>query len=530
MKPIIHPVVRFLIAVLTIVFLYPAILMAQISKVPIKHPIEVERIPNWCPDYLTITDVFLIEYADNQKFTFAGFIPKRSAIDGTFVVPEEGQIILSVNGESAYGKSAEWFYDIINQRPEFTIEFGWPGSNEVSTLSAQALESLEESLSELVPVNSIMKRNTSEFPDAYNVLDALRGPNDIESRAIKFDAMDILCEEINSDTFDFAQCLTYDYLITGADPLADERILDMIPKLGMTRDKENPDILFTIAKRVEDNISATYVPPSSRTVNTGSYTTSQYNYFTHRYDYITRQNNKTVTEGGFTRKTSQNDYYLELTALDTKKLDDPSLTYAPVVWKMTVSRHVIDGQGIKPVEELCAYASYACFSVSSRHSNVSRAFVDRAGIQGIGSDIFYVVPNSRAERAGFKVGDEIIGAKTKVLYWEWHWGNGNHFNTEKSTKYTVKASDVFNIVDWFDITTRLTVEDELVDSKNADTAVNTDRKMLLGEVEPWKHVGYIAGWAPAYQDWEVTVRRNGKKIKLNLPHAERVVVLSHSHL
>lgn len=527
MKPIIHPVARFLIAVLTIVFLDPVILEAQISEVLIKHPIEVERIPNWCPNYLTITDVFRIEYVNNQEFTFVGFVPKSSANDGTFVLPQEGQIILSANGESAYGKSAEWFYDKINEGPEFTIEFVWPGSDDVSTLSAQALERLEESLSELVPVNSVMKRNTSEFPRAYNVLDALSGPTDIESRAIKFDAMDILCEEINSETFDFAQCSTYDYLITGADPLADEKILDNIQKLGMTRDRENPDILFTVAKRVEDNISATYVPPSSRTVNTGSYTTSQYNYLTHRYDYITRQNNKTVTEGGFTRKTSQNDYYLELTALDTKKLDDPSLTYAPVVWKMTTSRHVIDGQGIKPVEELCAYASYALFSLNSRHSYVSRAFVDRAGIQGIGSDILYVVPNSRAERAGFKAGDEIISAKTKVLFWEWHWGNGNSYNTEKSTKYTVKSSDVFNIVDWFDITTRVTVEDELVE--NLDTALNTDRKMLLGEVEPWKHVGYILGWAPAYQDWEVTVRRNGKKIKLNLPHAERMVVLSHSH-
>lgn len=530
MKPIIHPLARFLIAVLTIVFLYPAILKAQISKVLIKHPIEVERIPNWYPNYLTITDAFRIEDVDNQKFTFASFIPTRSANDGTFVVPYEGQVILSVNGESAYRKSAEWFYDMINQRPEFTIEFSWPGSNIVSTLSAQALESLKESLSELVPVNRIMTCNALEFPVADNVLDALRGPTDIESRAIKFDAMDVLCEEINSETFDFAQCLTYDYLITGADPLADERILDMIPKLGMTRDKDNPDILFTVAKRVEDNISATYVPPSSRTVNTGSYTTSQYNYITHRYDYITRQNNKTVTEGGFTRKTSQNDYYLELTALDTKKLDDPSMTYAPVVWKMTVSRHVIDGQRIKPVEELCAYASYACFSLNSRHSNVSRAFVDRAGIQGRGPDILHVVPNSRAERAGFKAGDEIISAKTKVLYWKWNYGNGSSFNTENSTKYTVKASDVSNIVNWFDRTTRLTVKDELVVSKNLPTAENTDRKMLIGEVEPWKHVGYIPGWAPAYQDWEVTVRRNGKKIKLNLPHAERVVILFHSHL
>lgn len=530
MKPTIHPVARFLIAVLTIVFLYPAILKAQIAEVLIKHPIEVEKISNWCPNYLTITDVFRIDNETNQTFTFAGFVQKCSANDGTIVVPKEGQIILSVNGESAYEKSAEWFYDKINEGPEFTIEFVFPGNDDVSTLSAQALESLKESLSELVPVNSIIKRNTLEFPHANTVLDALRGPTRIESRAIEFDAMDILCEEMNSETFDFSQCFTFDYLITGADPLADERILEKIPKIGMMRDKDNPDILFTIAKRVEDNISATYVPPSSRTVNTGSYTTSQYNYITHRYDYITRQNNETVTEGGFTRKTSQNDYYLELTALDTKKLDDPSLTYAPVVWKMTVSRHVIDGQGIKPVEELCTYASYACFSLNSRHSDVSRAFVDRAGIQGIGSDILYVVPNSRAERAGFKAGDEIISAKTKVLYWEWHWGNGNSFNTEKSTKYTIKASDVFNIVNWFDTTTRLTVEEELVTSKNIDTAVNTDIKMLLGEVEPWKHVGYIPGWAPAYQDWEVTVRRNGKKIKLNLPHAERVVVLSHSHL
>ena len=43
----VNPVARFLIAVLTICFLYPAILKAQISKVLIKHPIEVERIPNW---------------------------------------------------------------------------------------------------------------------------------------------------------------------------------------------------------------------------------------------------------------------------------------------------------------------------------------------------------------------------------------------------------------------------------------------------------------------------------------------------
>ena len=149
---------------------------------------------------------------------------------------------------------------------------------------------------------------------------------------------------------------------------------------------QNPDVIFTIATDVNENINSTYIPPTSRTVNTGSKTTSWYNPLTKKMEYTTQQNNTTYNEGGYTKETKTADIYLVV---------DPNFN---------------------PKNELTTYAGWMTFPYKDRSDRTECTMYAPIGVVPNLSDftiVETVKPGSRAEMVGLQPGDELIKAKQK---------------------------------------------------------------------------------------------------------------------
>lgn len=146
----------------------------------------------------------------------------------------------------------------------------------------------------------------------------------------------------SSPGIDFSQYNTYDFVITGNDPLEDQAILQTFAKQalfsGMRRDEESPDLIITIAKNADESISSTYVPPTSQVVQSGSVTTPVYNYITHKHDWITKNRTTVHKTEGYTQTTKTSNVYLEISVLDTKQMMQEGRSTPPIVWQMKFSK------------------------------------------------------------------------------------------------------------------------------------------------------------------------------------------------
>ncbi len=477
------------------------------------HAIDVARYADYNPDYLTIVDTHTIWDNASGLITWLTLEPSAAGL-----MPNVGDMVVAVNDVSTYKMSPEMFYNLIDDKDSIKISFITNGKEYTQEFTVR--KTPPAILDEWIPVNESWC-SYKKYPVARRFQDALKGNTTVELREDNAKGSSTIFEEIQSQTFDFASIHTYDYLIVGDDPLNDEKILDCLPKYKMERDRNNPDVLFTIAKRAEDQISASYVPPQQRTVYTGSVTTPQYNYILKRYEYRTRNNYITQVEQGYTQTTKTSDFFLELAALDAKRLNDSLLTHAPIIWKMTTTRNVVNAN-IKPTEEMAAYASWGCFSLSNREVYISRAFLPASGLIGFGNQVINVLPNSRAEKAGFQQGDYIIKASTEVYYdkiREYVPSRQDYLTTSAYKKVSVKNPDVA----YFNDSRLVRVDDNEYIPLNAEMESLYRKRgdeRVGGQSNPIKYrnrpYACSCGWAPIYQNWEVTVLRNGKKIKLYL--------------
>lgn len=85
-----------------------------------------------------------------------------------------------------------------------------------------------------------------------------------------------------------------------------------------------------------------------------------------RYDrYETRQNYTTVQDGGYVKETHVADLYLQIVALDAKKINDPNITYPPIIWQFTAKRHVVN-PNFDINKELEDYAAFMQFPPADR--------------------------------------------------------------------------------------------------------------------------------------------------------------------
>lgn len=360
-----------------------------------EHVIDVTRYSDWGKEYLTITDMHSIgipgddyypltfEFLDNETFSC-------------------GYLVIEVDGESAKGWTPSQFYSKVDNRHDVII-----------------LKLRKKSGDRLVKIRPIyeLPDRFKPFADEFRKLKITSGKEERESH-YKQNQQGIVNSERYDNDFDFFACETYDYLITSNDPLLDKSILDGITKApgflanGMKRDEKNPDIIFTIARNAEESISTTYVPPTSRTVNVGSKTTTQYNYILKQNEYITTQKNRTITEGGYTQETKTADLFLEIAALDAKRVNDSNMTHPPVVCQGTTKRHVVNPT-FDYEDELMSYASWYTFPPVDRIAFKVTTIYAPLGVICDSTDpkiIATVKSGSRAEKLGLRSGDKLIKA------------------------------------------------------------------------------------------------------------------------
>ncbi len=450
-----------------------------------EHVIEVASYSDWGKGYLTITDAHIVE-SDNLLY---GLTFEPIATNSAMYIPEVADIILEVNGISTKDMKPEKFYAITDTATFFTLKFrhivdgkeyeqkftvnrGTTLLNKYCMIYYEGYEGAGK------------KRYSRKCPELnflFNYSDSFnknRRNNDI-------------FHEVHDTSFDFSKIRTYDYVINSNDPLNDLKILEEMKFLRgyLTRDTLNPDILFTIAKSADESITSTYIPPTSRTINTGSYTTSRYNYLKHNYDYETHQTYRTINEGGYTETTKSADIFLEISALDAKKINDKSMTHAPIIWQMTVKRHVIN-YNFNIMDEYHSYASWALFPIIGRYGHVTaELYEEETGIVADTTNpslVKEVKEGSRAEEAGIQAGDEIIKYEYDRMNPEY---DPNRYQCHIIvTKHKLKIKYY---------------------GSDRSTSVKMGEDGIIG----WLNAGHFHSW---HSFIDITIKRNGQKIKVTL--------------
>lgn len=380
--------------ILTLVLVISGIASAQTLPGGFSHIIDVGQYSDWGKGYLTITDLHAVLINDKlYNLTFEVVIDKP-----TDVYMSCGALVLAVDGVSAVGWTKEDFYKKVDNR------------RDVITLKIRIKEAQKQIDGEIKirPLYSL----PDELKEFGNIFASITGETNVQERNRKL-LKQIIYEERKDEEFDFFKCTFYDFSLNSNDPLLDREILQNLSLSG-ERNEKKPDIIFTIARDANENISSTYIPPSSRTVNLGSTTRARYNYFTKQNDYVTTQRTQTIREGGYTQETKTADLYLEIAALDTRKLNDKSISYPPIVWKATAKRHILN-PNFNLNEELNSYASWMTFPPYDRiaYCREEKRIYAPIGVNISTLDpheVKEVVEGSRAAEAGLRPGDVIVSA------------------------------------------------------------------------------------------------------------------------
>lgn len=387
---------RLITAVAVAVLLIsPAVLSAQ------EHMLEVKRYPDYAKDYLTITDAGLYFYTEDGKNRIGSYKIDFDKIKNGEYVLMPGLVITEINGLSTKGMSETDFYSILQKSSDSISVSLLRYGDSVRHQKVYSLTSWPEVLSKcgitLLQINNL-KKNASIW-----------GKRNLSERGKDNSKLKIYMTEMVDSDYDWFYARTYDFAISGNDPLMDKTLLEKFAELclDMSRDTENPDILLTVAKNADESIQTTYIPPSSRTVNLGATTTARYNFLTQRNDYVTRQNSYTVREGDYTKTTRDVNLFLEITMLDARKINDSLQTAPPVIYQFTTTRHVVNPE-FNLDDELIAYASWGIKSNPGWNKYAEAkmtAYYPAVGFSGL--EVTYVAENSRAWQAGLRPGDRI---------------------------------------------------------------------------------------------------------------------------
>ncbi|WP_143260840.1 hypothetical protein [Alistipes sp. An66] len=392
-----------LISLLNMLLLLSLVLQAQAQVQD--HLIRVKRFHDYGRDYLTIIDPKL--YVDPVGMVTRIYGYNFYSLQDDPVTIGIGYLVKEINGRSTKEMDEDEFYQILDNHRDSVLLTLWKNC---STKPYQIVlhETKRPDLFNLLGITS------SDFLKARDITpDYMK--NRMDKRKKEFDRTKTYCTELIDKDFDWFFVSTYDFMLEGNDPLMDKTILEHFVSCGLPshwkRDTEHPDVLISISKNADETISSTYVPPTSRVVNTGSKMTSQYNFLSKGYDYITRQQNRVIHEGGYTETTKDTNIFLELSILDTKRIDDPNQTTPPIIWQMTLKRHVLNAD-FNILDEYMAYASWSAKipTVYDRpvHKSITAYY---SNVEMSGRTIVSIRENSSAQKMGLQVGDEFIKGK-----------------------------------------------------------------------------------------------------------------------
>lgn len=292
-------------------------------------PFEIAYFDNWFNDYPVIIGTygfnFVKEFSASESYLYSA--------------------ITSINGESTQYKNSGEIIDMCMKSDTLQLELCKKASGKKHYFKC---DMIQENNWDLPPFNikqtqSIpFERYTGSYPEEIRVF--------------------------SSPGIDFSQYNTYDFVITGNDPLEDQAILQTFARQdlfkGMVRDEESPDLIITIAKNADESISATYVPPTSQVVQSGSITTPVYNYITHKHDWVTKNRTSIHKTEGYTQTTKTSNIYLEISILDTKQMLQKGQNTPPIVWQMKFNKTYTNST-MQPIDIYNSILSWSVYPFKS---------------------------------------------------------------------------------------------------------------------------------------------------------------------
>ncbi len=225
---------------------------------------------------------------------------------------------------------------------------------------------------------------------------------------------------VDSDLdIDFSQYKTIDVLFLGDDlrekSIAKQAMNTIINEshFPIKRDTEDPDLLITVAFDESHSVSSTYVPPTTKYVDQGSYSTVTETKSGYYINTFKRPPLK-KTEGGYNVDQATTYHYVEITILDAKKLLDPETKSAPIVWQLVYDKTFNHEENFNRILNEFVMDNMKSFP------HVIRTDVPWRWYSGIcwqehekKSIIADVMKNSPAEKIGLMAGDEVLKIDNK---------------------------------------------------------------------------------------------------------------------
>lgn len=268
--------------------------VATVSQYESRSAIEVDRLSNWAPNYLTVINNY-----NNMCIE-----PYRPTLKYMSVVK-------SINGMSTEGMEPEEFYRILDQSPTFTLQY----TTKSNGVNKDYTETFKKKNGRLLITSQLM--DESAKPSTISIL-----------------------ADVDVDFFKFN---TFDYRLAGDDQLMDKSLMqvfaDFLKDKGMKRVTDSPDIYLYVTKDVNNKIESIYVPKYTTTTNTGDTGVGFSNFLGVKGLNVGGSSGTATTETkdeGSMKTNVVADAYLEFSVLDAKKLDSKD---APVVWQLTYSEH-----------------------------------------------------------------------------------------------------------------------------------------------------------------------------------------------
>jgi hypothetical protein len=299
-----------------------------------------------------------------------------------------------------------------------------------------------------IPANSVNERN--DLINRINELKIYKQHSDwwkwCETSYKEYDFLSDNNVFIDTET-DFTKYCTFDFDYSDTENPAQEKkisfiLAEQLERIGLKRDKENPDIIIYLSTFVGKKEQ--YVPPTQELRT--RYNT-EYNIFTKKWE--TRQYVGTETRGGYTNTSFL--HSLKVVFCDAEKLrTDTKSKVPPIIWQGEYERE-FDDKNIEYVARVVFpemidaffpirfhFARYFIIRDGWNKTHIRRAyfcagiFVDKNKPQMI----TFVAPNSPADKAGIKAGDEILRINNLKRN-ELEVGKNNFYNSKMLT-YKIK--------------------------------------------------------------------------------------------
>lgn len=334
-------------------------------------PMHVMHVENWCPEYLTVTELY--NYSMFLK------VPKTLKVLS---------VITEINGKSTKGMSTNEFNKILADSTDIMLKY----------------------ITKVNGKNQLYTSNIQKYK-GFGLIEYWRKSNAFWPKGGVLSDADI----------DYFQYNTYDYVLNDdADQLEQKKLLgafaEVLDKKGLKRDRENPDLYLYVTLYNDKKIETVYQPRQVTRSSSDSYgRVSTYSYSRSKDTYSRlsgNTNTTTVTEDqGAMRTYVSTDAYMQITVLDAKNTDKAT---APKIWQYTFDERLDYVMKLSDYESKIRYygqmyplgddGHYVWRRYSGRDDDHDAYYY---GMYVYGKEITGIVPGSFGEKNGIKVGDTL---------------------------------------------------------------------------------------------------------------------------